>query len=501
MNRRQFLKTLGASAVALTLSGCSSRITQTQSKRTKYPPRPARNRPNIIFIMADDMGYGDSTVYNTDSKIPTPRMEQLASEGITFTDAHSSAAWCIPTRYGLLTGRYHWREQRQEQLGYYGPPVIKSGRLTIGDLLQRQGYATACIGKWHLGMEWHMKDGSIIPNGRLNQQPSIDFTQPVTEGPLQRGFDYFFGTSSCTTDDPPLCFIENDRVIGGIPVKVPDHTDEGRLMYGLPGWKHEDADIEFTKKSVAFIETHVKEKPNAPFFLYLALSVPHVPWLPPDMVKGKSKAGARGDQVVLADWALGQVLDTLDRLKLTDNTLIIFTSDNGPRKGVNGHRSSGNWRGYKQDLWEGGHREPFIARWPGKLKPGTTSNELLCLTDMMATFAAITGVSLPDDAGEDSFNMLPAILGEKAEKPIRKAIVHRAGAVALAIRQGDWKLIFRGERRRRQQKSGSGASGQLYNLKNDPTEEDNLWDRYPDVVERLTKLLEKYKEQGHSRPI
>jgi arylsulfatase A len=501
LERRDFLKLMGLGAASLIIPGCSGRIVQTQSNRAKYPLQQAQDRPNIVFIMADDMGIGDTTVYNPDSKIPTPRLEQLAGEGVKFTDAHSSAAWCIPSRYGLLTGRYHWREQRQEQLGYYGPPVIKSGRLTVGELLQRQGYATACIGKWHLGMEWHVKDGSIIPNGRLNQQPRIDFTQPVTGGPLERGFDYFFGTSSCTTDDPPQCFIENDRVIGGIPVKVPDHTDEGRLMYGLPGWKHEDADIEFTKKSVAFIEKHVKGKPNAPFFLYLALSVPHIPWFPPDMVKGKSAAGDRGDQVVLADWSLGQVLDTLDRLNLTDNTLIIFTSDNGPREGVNGHRSAGHWRGYKQDLWEGGHRMPFIARWPVKIKPGTTSDETLCLTDMMATIAAITGFPLPDDAAEDSFNMLPALLGEPLDKPIREAIVHRAGTAELAIRRGDWKLILGRERRRAQQARDPRDSGQLYNLKKDPAEKDNLWDRHPDIVERLTKLLEKYKKQGHSRPV
>jgi hypothetical protein len=314
------------------------------------------------------------------------------------------------------------------------------------------------------------------------------------------------------------------------------------------------------------------------------------------MVKGKSAAGDRGDQVVLADWSLGQVLDTLDRLNLADKTLIIFTSDNGPREGVNGHRSSGNWRGYKQDLWEGGHRMPFIARWPGKIKPGTTSNETLCHTDMMATIAAIMSVDLPEDAGEDSFNMLPILLNEPRDKPIREAIVSRAGTDALAIRQGDWKLILVRPRRRREwagdtnvkkelklggktikadiftfsfkkggvvdvvsrpedlqegkefeefegqyeqdgekvtmwlgdagrtamydgkdfelleqgfedsaprveEESNSMNSGQLYNLKKDPAEKNNLWEKYPDVVERLTKLLEKYKEQGHSRTI
>ena len=488
--RRDFIGTVGLGAASVAVLQNASAVQQQAGSRGKLP--------NVIFIMADDMGYGDTTVYNPESKIPTPHMEQLASEGATFTDAHSPAAWCIPSRYGLLTGRYHWREKRQGELGYYGPALIEAGRLTLGELLQRQGYATACIGKWHLGMGWHMKDGSLIPNGRLNQQEKIDFTQAITDGPIDRGFDYFFGTSSCTTDDPPQCFIENDRIIGGIPVVVPDHTDEGRLMYGLPNWKHEDADIEFTNKSVAWIEKQVKANPRNPFFLYLPLSVPHVPWFPPDMVKGRSQAGPRGDQVVLADWSLGKIMKTLDNLGVADNTLLIFTSDNGPREGVNGHRSSGDWRGYKQNIWEGGHRMPFIARWPGKIKPGTTSDEVLCFTDMMATCAAITGANLPDRAAEDSFNMLPALLDEPSHKPIREAIVHRSGEATLAIRQGPWKLIP--GRQRSGMRVARERPGQLYNLKDDPGETNNLWDKHPEIVERLSALLEKYKRDGRTRP-
>ena len=455
----------------------------------------AGRRPNILFILADDMGIGDTTVYNRESKIPTPVMEQLAREGMTFTDAHSPAAWCIPSRYGVLTGRYHWREERQDQLGYYGPPVIEGGRLTVGEMLQKEGYATACVGKWHLGMGWHMADGSLIPNGRLNQQEKIDFTKAVTDGPLERGFDYFFGTASCTTDDPPQLFIENDHIVGDIPVVVPDHTPEGRVMYGQPGWKHEDADIEFTNKSIAWIAEQVKTTPRKPFFLYLPLSVPHIPWFPPDWVKGKSEAGARGDQVVLVDRILGSIMKALDELGVADNTLLIFTSDNGPREGVNGHRSAGRWRGYKQTVWEGGHRMPFIARWPGKITPGTTSDEVLCLTDMMATFAAITGASLPDDAAEDSFNMLPTLFDEPRDGPIRDTIVNRSGEANLAIRQGHWKLIPGVQRR-----NDRAPEGQLYNLKDDPGEEDNLWEEHPDIVARLSALLDKYKKDGRTRP-
>ena len=488
-NRREFLKTVGLTAAALTIPGCNGSMQQTAGKFS------GRN-PNIIFIMADDMGIGDTTVYNPQSKIPTPHMEKLADQGVIFTDAHSPSSMCTPTRYALLTGRYCWRTWLWRGVyGGYNRPLIKKGRMTIASLLKQHGYATACVGKWHLGWDWGLKEGRTADEDGDYGQFNIDFAKPIKEGPLQRGFDYFFGTSGCATDDPPMCFIENDRTVG-IPSEIcpVDPANEDRELLMVPGWRHEDADIEFTKKTVGFIEKHVKNNPKSPFFVYFPLSVPHIPWFPPDMVKGKSGAGPRGDQVVLADWSLGEVMKALDKLDIADNTLLIFTSDNGPRKGVNGHESSWHYRGEKGDLWEGGHRMPFIARWPENIKAGTTCDELTCFTDMMATFAAIVGADLPRDAGQDSFNILPALLGKKLDKPIRHSLVHHNGQ--LAIRRGDWKLIagIRGNGTERGRK-------ELFNLKADPDEKNNLLKERPEIVERLTKLLKKQMEHGYSRPM
>jgi arylsulfatase A-like enzyme len=490
VDRRGFLKGSGLAAAAMAMSGRASFAQAAAGRRSGLP--------NIIFIMTDDMGIGDTTVYNRESKVPTPNMEKLAEQGMVFTDAHSPSSMCTPTRYALLTGRYCWRTWLWRGVyGGYNRPLIEKGRMTIASLLKDRGYGTACVGKWHLGMDWGLKEGRQRDEDGHYSQFNIDFSKPITEGPTARGFDYFFGTSGCTTDDPPMCFIENDRSVG-IPSMVSpiDPANEGRRMLMVPGCKHEDADIEFTNKSIRFMENHVKTRPNDPFFLYLPLSVPHIPWYPPDMVKGKSGAGPRGDQVVLADWSLGEIMKALDRLNVADNTLLIFTSDNGPRAGVHGHESSWHYRGQKGDLWEGGHRMPFIARWPARIKPGTTCDEVTCFTDMLATFAAITGAELPRNAGEDSFNLLPALLGEKRDKPIRDSVFHHNGQVAF--RQGDWKLIpgiqGNGSTARRGRKA-------LFNLKEDPDEKNNLWKQHPEVVERMTTLLKRQMEQGYSRPV
>ncbi len=494
-NRRDFLKTMGLAAVAL----ASPRLSGQQ-----LADKASGQKPNIIFLMTDDMGIGDTTVYNPQSKIPTPNMEKLAKQGVIFTDAHSPSAVCTPTRYGIITGRYCWRSRlTRGALGGYNPPLIEKNRLTIGGFLKQHGYSTACIGKWHLGQDWALKPGKT-KNRRGNYgQDSIDFSKPIAEGPLRRGFDYFFGTAGCPTDDAPFCFIENDRTVG-IPnvISPTDPANEGRRLLMTPGWRHEDVDTTFTGKAIGFIEKHVEAKGDEPFFLYLVPSVPHIPWFPPDFVKGKSQAGPRGDQVYLADWMLGQIMDTLDKLKISEDTLLIFTSDNGPREGVNGHKSSWNYRGQKGQIWEGGHRIPFIARWPGKITPGTTCDEVTTLTDLMATCAEIVGAELPNDAGPDSYSMLPALLGKKLDKPIREATVHHSGAGVFAIRQGKWKLIL-GTKTGGYLEGGpkEGTPGQLYNLENDPAEQNDLWDEKPGVVERLNKLLEKYKRQGHSRSL
>ena len=490
VDRRGFLKSSGLAAAAMAMSGRAS-FAQGASGRRGGPP-------NIIFIMTDDMGIGDTTVYNRESKVSTPNMEKLAEQGTVFTDAHSPSSMCTPTRYALLTGRYCWRTWLWRGVyGGYNRPLIDKGRMTIASLLKDRGYGTACVGKWHLGMNWGLKEGRRPDEDGDFSQSNIDFSKPITEGPLDRGFDYFFGTSGCTTDDPPMCFIEDNRATV-IPSMISpiDPANEGRELYMAPGWKHEDADIEFTSKSIQFMENHVKSRPDDPFFLYLPLSVPHIPWYPPDMVKGKSGAGPRGDQVVLADWSLGEIMKALDRLNVTENTLLIFTSDNGPRAGVHGHESSWHYRGEKGDLWEGGHRMPFIARWPAKITLGTTCDEVTCFTDMLATFAAITGAELPNNAGEDSFNILPALLGERLDKPIRDSLFHHNGQVAF--RQGDWKLIpgIQGNG----SSAGRGRKA-LFNLKEDPDEKNNLWEQHPEVVERMTTLLKQQMEQGYSRPL
>jgi arylsulfatase A-like enzyme len=473
-NRRDFLKTAGLTVAALAAQPRWLKAAESSAKR-----------PNVVFIMADDMGIGDVGCYNPDSKIPTPNMDRLATEGVLFTDAHSPSAVCTPTRYGVLTGRYCWRSRLKSQVLYgYEPPLIEPERMTIASLLKQHGYKTACIGKWHLGLHWAVKPGNDIDFNKplpwdeeqnltaTGQDKFIDFTRPIKGGPNDLGFDYAYYTSGCSTVQPPYCFIENDRTVG----------------------------------ILEFMERRTETSPDKPFLLYFALSAPHAPWLPPDFVKGRSKAGPRGDQVVLVDWCVGQILQALDRLNLRDNTLVIVTSDNGPRIGVKGHKSAGLWRGYKSHIWEGGHREPFIARWPGKIKPNTESDELISFTDLMATCAAIVGTSLPDNAGEDSYNILPAFLSEKFEKPIRPDIIHHSVWGVFSIRKGKWKLILdtRGSGgwvRPRDEYPVPGTPGQLYNVEEDPYETTNLWDSHSEIVESLTKLLQKYKKQGYSRPM
>lgn len=488
--RRDFLKVMGLSGAGLILAQTFSRA-ETQPKQL----------PNIVYIMADDLGYGDVGCYNPRSKIPTPNIDRLASAGIRFTDAHSPAAVCTPTRYGIMTGRYCWRTWlKSEVIEGDALPLIKPDRLTIASMLKQHGYRSACIGKWHLGLGWAFKEGMEPPenkNWMTGYWRNIDFTKPFKGGPTELGFDYFFGTPGCATDDCLWCYVENDRVIG-----IPRARDE---RMEVRGWRHEDVDTTFVEKSVNFIQDHSSSNNDKPFFLYLALSVPHVPWKPPEFVKGKSKAGPRGDQVVLADWCVLQVLETLDRLGISDNTLVIFTSDNGPRIGVNGHRSAGKLRGYKSHIWEGGHREPFIARWPGKIKPGAISDEPIELTDMMATIAAIVGHRLPPNAGEDSYNILPALLA-KNTKPIRKTLVHHSCFGAFSIRKDKWKLILGtkgsgGWVRPRDEKPDERTPGQLYNIVDDPYETRDLWDEYPEVVRELTALLEKYRKAGRSAPL
>ena len=483
--------------------------------------------PNIVFIMADDMGYGDVGCYNPESKIPTPNMDTLAAEGIRFTDAHSPSAVCTPTRYGVLTGRYCWRSRLKYGVLYgYEPPLIEPERMTVPRLLKGSGYNTACIGKWHLGLGFTTRPGydfdfnAPLPWGNATREleAEIDFSAPVTGGPVDLGFDYFYGNAGCPTCQPPYGFIENDTFVESPSVyhEVPAFTSRPGMM--VPGWEHKDADPIIAEKAVAYIESQADS--DAPFFLYLNPSAPHEPCteeVVPDFARGKSRAGPRGDLVWLVDWMVGEVMAALERTGQTGETLIFVTSDNGALPGdrIQGdttpmpyhlydHKSCGDWRGYKAHIWEGGHREPLIARWPGVIAPNTETDALTCLTDLMATCAAIVGVEVPADAGEDSCNVLPALLGETPANPLREAIVHHASTGAFSIRHADWKLVIGTE--------GSGgwpppsdrapnpdSAGQLYNLYADPGETDNLWGRYPEIVARLTDLLTRFQQDGHSR--
>jgi arylsulfatase A len=478
-------------------------------------------KPNIVYILADDMGYGDAGCYNPRSKIPTPNINRLAAQGMRFTDAHAPTSVCSPTRYALLTGRYAWRSPlKHDVVRPWGEPIIATNRLTVADLLKQNGYATAVIGKWHLGWNWPTTDGAPPTSGR-KPLSNVDFTKPIANGPTAHGFDYYFGVD--VPNYPPYCFIENDRTVG-----IPSVSDGGRSKLFnlpgpmLPGWRLVDILPELTRRTVTWIGSAAKT--NQPFFLYLALTSPHYPVVPAPEFKGQSQAGDYGDFVVQTDWIVGQVLAALEKAGVADNTLVIFTSDNGPeitgevnpgaydRARIFQHYSMGELRGAKRDLWEGGHRVPFLARWPGRIKAASVSDEVICHADFMATAAALLGVTLPPNAGEDSFNILPALLREKIAKPVREATVHHSCSGKFAIRQGDWVLIEApsGDDNRRageppwfKQERGYATettSGELYNLREDTAERKNHFADEPERVRELRQLLAKYQRDGRSTP-
>ena len=478
-------------------------------------------RPNIVHILADDLGYGDLGCYNRDSKIPTPNLDRLAGEGMRFTDAHAPASVCTPTRYAILTGRYSWRTRLQRNvLALWAKPLIAPDRLTVAALLRQHGYATACIGKWHLGWDWPVKDGKP-PGDSADGLSNLDLTRPVADGPTTRGFDYYFGMD--VPNHPPYCFIENDRTLG-----IPTLRDTGRAGGFnhpgpmLPGWKQENILPGLTRRAVSWVEESAKS--GKPFFLYLPLTSPHFPVVPSPEFKGKSQAGDYGDFVFQTDWTVGQVLDALKRAGVADNTLVIFTSDNGPEitgevnpgvydriKQFN-HYSMGDLRGAKRDTWEGGHRVPFIARWPGKIKAGSESGETICHVDFMRTAAAMLGAQLPDSAAPDSYNLLPVLLGEKTDRPIREATVHHSASGRFAIRRGDWVLIDgpSGDDNRAKGepeffKTARGYTphdlpSELFNVREDLAQRRNRFADQPEIVRDLKALLEKYIRDGRSTP-
>lgn len=477
--------------------------------------------PNIVFILSDDLGYGDVGCYNKESKIPTPNLDHLATEGIRFTDAHAPDALCTPTRYGVLTGRYCFRSRlKSGVLPPWGAPIIDHNLLTVPDLLRRNGYRTASFGKWHLGWTWPTRDGK--PPLSRDGLGNVDFAKPIGDGPTALGFDSYFGVD--LPNYPPYCFIENDRTVGIPNIAAP--MQRGGINRPGPmvaGWKQVEIMPELTRRAVRYIEQSAIEQPSKPFFLYFALTAPHYPVVPAPEFKGRSQAGDYGDFVAQVDWTVGQVLQALAKAKLTEKTLVIFTSDNGPecvevdpgaydRVKVYGHRSMDGLRGVKRDAWEGGHRVPFLARWPGQIPAGAVSDEIICHVDLMATCAAMLGTTLPADAGVDSYNVLPALRGQKLQQPIREATILHSGSGKFVLRQGPWVLIDattgddngrRGEPDWLKQERGytpNTAPGQLYDLRGDLIERDNLYAQKPQIVQRLKAILERYKADGRSTP-
>ena len=459
--------------------------------------------PNIIYILADDLGYGDVSAMNPEAAWETKHIDRIASEGMRFTDAHTGSAVCSPTRYGVLTGRYSWRTRLKEGvLWSWDPPLIQQGETTVGSLLQGEGYTTACVGKWHLGLGWQY---------HTENPDSVDFSKAVTGGPGALGFDYFFGITA-SLDIPPYVYFEND-----LPTMVPAKYTRNNSKYswwrkGLTGddFVHEEVLPVLTQKALGFIDSHVADKTDKPFFLYFPLPAPHTPILPTDEFKGKSGTNPYGDFVLQVDHTVGQILKSLEEHGIADETLIIFTSDNGCSPEANfeelakyGHKPSYHFRGHKADIYEGGHRVPFMVRWPGHIKAGGESNEVICLTDLLATVADIAGTSLDASSGVDSYSMLPAMLGTQ-NHPQREATIHHSVNGSFAIRKGPWKLILC---------PGSGGWSdpkpksrgiellppyQLYNLDDDPGETENLLDHYPEVVEELSALLKQSIENGRS---
>lgn len=459
------------------------------------------DRPNIVIILADDLGYGDTGCFNPHSKIATPNIDRLAQEGLRFTDAQAPGPICHPSRYGLITGEFPcrinyslWNKQ----------PLIRPGQMTIASLLKSQGYHTAMVGKWHLGYYFHGYD------------------QPLRGGPVDCGFDTFFGLRA-STDISPYFYIRGDRAVMPPTNHIAAHHSKGwRRNQGAfwrgggvaPDLNLKDVLPRLTDEACAIIKKRAGRNSGKrqPLFLYLALTAPHTPWLPASGFAGKSGAGMYGDFVMMVDAEIGRVLRALDKADMTRNTLLIFTSDNGPMwfpEDVTrfGHDAAGGWRGMKGDLWEAGHRMPFIVRWPGRVKAGAASDQTICFTDFLATFADLCHVQLPKDAGPDSFSFLPVLLGEQpANKPIRGPIILRGGWAPdlMMIRSGNWVFInglgSGGLSKPTKIKSGPGGpAGQLYNLHTDPAETNNLYLKQPGIVARLKSEMVRVVKSGRTR--
>ncbi|MGI9543082.1 MAG: sulfatase family protein [Cyclobacteriaceae bacterium] len=477
--------------------------------------------PNIIYILADDLGYGDISHNNPNSKIQTPNIDGLIAEGMQFTDAHSTSSVCTPTRYSIMTGNYAWRSRlKQGVLWSYGESLIEKDQLTVPAMLKEKGYKTGVVGKWHLGLGWPIKEeykdsvnrrtADINELGLIKNLNGdwVDFSQPLKSGPWNYGFDFNF-VLPASLDIPPYCYIEDDRL-----VVIPDSLTEGSHIEGdksgpfwrpgriSKGFEFDHVLPDFLDKSKEFISSH--QSGSAPFFLYLPLAAPHTPWVPTDTYKDKSGAGLYGDFVQMIDEKIGQLLSYLREHNLEENTLVIFTSDNGPywlpdKIEAFGHKSAYHFRGMKADIHEGGHRIPFVVKWPGKIKPSTESNIPTTLANLMATLAELTEATLEPEFGKDSFSILPELLDQPERSSQAPPIIHHSSLGHFAIRKGPWKLI---------EKRGSGGFtqpyviepkegeplGELYNLELDISEQNNLYLANPDIVSELTYLLDSIRK-------
>lgn len=458
-------------------------------------------RPNVVLVYADDMGYGDLGVQNPDSKIPTPNLDRLAGEGMRFTDAHSSSGICTPSRYALLTGRHHWRKFHGI-VQAFGPSVFDAERLTMAEMFRAAGYATACVGKWHLGWDW-----SAIRRGE-----AFDWSQPIGDGPLAHGFDHYFGDD--VPNFPPYAWIEDDRVLEAPTVPyVPDPrptegNPEGRPGPMVAGWRQDAVMPRLTEHAVDWIAARAADE--APFFLYFPWTSPHAPIVPAEPWRGSTEAGGYGDFLHQSDAHLGAVLDALDEHGLAERTIVVFTADNGPehyayeRVRRHEHRSVGPLRGLKRDLFEGGHRVPFLVRWPGVVEPGAVCDALVGQVDLMATFAAALDVALPDDAAEDSFDLTPLLRGAGGSG--RTFHVHNTQPDRYAIRSEGWLLVDApsGHHTRvpawfaEAEGYATEAPGALYDLDADPGQRRDLCAAHPEKVAELRALLARVRAQGFS---
>ena len=464
--------------------------------------------PNIVYILADDMGIGDASCYNTDGKIKTIHLDKMAENGIKFTDAHTSSAVCTPTRYGILTGRYNWRSTlKSGVLGGFSAPLIDSDRFTVGKLLQGAGYHTGFIGKWHLGWDWAFKqEYENIDN--LNTILEVDYTQPIKNGPNQVGFNYAYGFSS-SLDIPPYVYIENDRVTA-LPERMTVNVDDkGFWREGPTGADFEHVKVlsNLTQKAVDFIDDNANKK--KPFFLYFPLPAPHTPILPTTEFMGKSNTNMYGDFVLQVDDVVGKIVAELERKGVLDNTLLIFTSDNGCSPKANfaelakvGHDPSDGFRGHKADIYEGGHRVPFIVQWPERISGAQTSEQIICTTDFMATVADILGQKMPENAGEDSFSFLKVLNGSM-DTEVRPSIIHHSIEGRFAIRKDNWKLVaWPGSGGWTAPRSAKELAGlpemQLFDLSKDPSEQSNLISDYPELALSLKNEMISLIKNGRS---